>query len=937
MNEINEIKVVNAKEHNLKNVSISIPKNSFTVVTGPSGSGKSSLAFDTIYVEGQRRYIESLSSYARQFLGQFQPPDVESITGLSPAIAIDQKTTSRNPRSNVGTITEIYDYLRILFARVGTLHCIESGVPIRNYTAAQISKEILSLPNKTKVHLMVPIVLQRNVKKQDLLAKFLSQGFSRIRVDKEILRLDDSTKLPKSTKQIQIIIDRLVVKKENEKRLIDSIEQALKMGEGTLYTLIGDDEEKIYSEHNLSPVTLLKYPDLEPRLFSFNSPMGACKKCNGLGETKVFTKQKIILDSSFSILQGGLKPVTSQNRYMQKMLEEVALTESVDIKLPISELPKPFLDIILNGTEKEYNFSIKTAKTKHEFTKKFVGIIKWLEKRYLETSSDRLRSEFEQFMEIKKCPSCEGFRLNPMALSTLINGKNISELSLMTIDESYSFLKSIKLTGQKKKIAEKILIEISSRLKFLIDVGVNYLSLNRSAVSLSGGESQRIRLATQIGSSLSGVLYVLDEPSIGLHQRDNQKLIKTLKELQSLGNTILVVEHDEDMMKAADFIIDMGPHAGIHGGEVVAQGTISDILKQEKSLTSQYLTGKKAINIPSKRIEAEIFINLLGASKNNINNIDIQIPLQGLTCVTGVSGSGKSTLIHEILVPAIKTNLKKNNNTFFAPAFYQSITGVDQLKSIIELDQSPIGRTPKSNPTTYTGLFDEIRALFAKTNEAKVRGYKAGRFSFNVKGGRCENCEGNGVNKIEMHFLPDVFITCPECHGKRYNDETLSVLYKGKSISDILEMTVEDSYDFFKNHKKMGRILKTLLDVGLGYIHLGQASTTLSGGEAQRMKLAKELSKSIKGKCLYVLDEPTTGLHFNDIKILLDAINNLVDAGHPVLIIEHNLDVIKCADYVIDLGPEGGDKGGKIQATGTPEAITKVKKSYTGQFLKSIL
>lgn len=937
---INEIIINKARVHNLKEVSLSIPKNSLTVITGPSGSGKSSLAFDTIYVEGQRRYIESLSSYARQFLGQFQPPDVESISGLSPAIAIDQKTSSKNPRSTVGTITEVYDYLRILFARAGTLYSPLNGKEVKQYTPHQILLTLLTYPEKTKLHILSPFSADSSASFAKQLTKFTAMGFSRIYIDGDVKSIEECSKLKgKGPFNAYIVIDRVLIKSDIEKRLTDSIEYALKISNGFVSALIGEgaDEEFVtFSERNMAPGDETVYPDLEPRLYSFNSPVGACSKCNGLGESKSFDQELMVTDPNLSIEDGAIGPIAKRNRFLYNMVECVALEEGISLSAPYKKLSKKAIDILFNGNAKTYTFSFTSENSHFEFSKEFPGILNWLEKKYLETGSDKVRGELESFMHIMRCSACQGQRLNPVALSTRIAGKNIIDLSDMSVEDSYSWFSGLKLDGEKKIISEKILKEINARLKFLLDVGLEYLTLNRPAMSLSGGESQRIRLATQIGSALSGVLYVLDEPSIGLHQRDNDRLIGTLKALRDLGNTVLVVEHDEDTMRASDYIIDMGPGAGIHGGTIVAQGTPKEFEKLKGSLTAAYLKGESTIDVPKTRRKSQGQLRLSGASANNLKKITVDFPLGGLTCVTGVSGSGKSTLIHRVLVPAVKEKLSRSGDTF-GKKNYNSITGTDVLKTLIELDQSPIGRTPHSNPATYTGLFDEIRTLFSRTPESQIRGYKPGRFSFNVKGGRCEECEGNGVKKIEMHFLPDVFITCQSCYGKRYNPDTLSVLYKGKSIADILDMSIEEAYDFFKNHTKASRVLKTLLDVGLGYIKLGQPATTLSGGEAQRLKLSRELSKSTRGHTLYVLDEPTTGLHFEDIRILLKAINDLVDHGNSVIVIEHNLDVIKTADYVIDLGPEGGNRGGTIVATGTPEDIANEKLSYTGKYLKKYL
>lgn len=934
---INEINIIKAAVHNLQDVSISIPKNTLTVITGPSGSGKSSLAFDTIYVEGQRRYIESLSSYARQFLGQYQPPEVESITGLSPSIAIDQKSSSKNPRSTVGTTTEIYDYLRVLYARIGTLYDPETGLEVRRYTPTQVVREVLKLGDKTKLQIIAPIASNDKIKFKDQLSKFLTMGFSRARLNGELIQIDESTKAPKGKYQLDIVVDRIVLKEDIEKRLADSVEYALKLGEGNISIIVNDNKEISFSEHNKSTKGDKVFPELEPRLFSFNSPIGACEVCNGLGETKTFDLDLMIFDENLPLLDGAVIPLSKKNSFLYKMVETIASEEGVDISVPFKKLPKKMTNILFNGTDKVYRYSFTSENSHFEFSKAFPGISAWLEKKFLESGSDKVRIELEKLMNIKTCPSCHGLRLNKVALSTKIGNLHIMDLCTFSISECFDYLNGIKLEGEKKIIADKLLKEIVSRLRFLLDVGLNYLTLNRGAMTLSGGESQRIRLATQIGSALSGVLYVLDEPSIGLHQRDNDRLIKTLKTLRDIGNTVLVVEHDEDTMLASDYLIDMGPGAGIHGGKIVAHGTLSKVLKDKKSLTAKFLTGENRIEIPTSRKQATKFLKLNGATEHNIKHLNVSIPLGGLVCISGVSGSGKSTLIHKILVPAVKTHLTRTHKSLYQKTNFNSLTGVDEIKTVIELDQSPIGRTPHSNPATYTGLFDDIREIFASTNESQIRGYKTGRFSFNVKGGRCEECEGNGVKKIEMHFLPDVYITCTECKGRRYNAETLSVLYKGKNISEVLDMSIEEGAEFFKNHTKLGRVLQTLNSVGLGYMKLGQPATTLSGGEAQRLKLSRELSKRTKGHCLYVLDEPTTGLHFQDIKILLSALQQLVEQGHTLLIIEHNLDVIKTADWVIDLGPEGGSGGGEIVAEGTPEQVSKNPKSHTGKYLKKVL
>ena len=929
------IKVTRARVHNLKDVNVSIPKNELTVITGPSGSGKSSLAFDTIYVEGQRRYIESLSSYARQFLGQFQPPDVESIDGLSPSIAIDQKTSTRNPRSTVGTITEIFDYLRVLYARAGTLYCLESGEEVKKWTIPQMVREITKHKEGSRLHLLAPLHPKDNKEAKALIAQYLGLGFSRFRVDSEIIVLDDNN--IKKCQTLEVVIDRLALKPDTDKRLTDSLEHALKVGRGDVIITV-DDKELFFSENNMAPTSRRVYPDLEPRLFSFNSPLGACSRCNGLGETKTFDEDRVVFDDSLSILDGAITPLTKKNTFLLRMVECIAKVEKVNLKkTPLKDLSDDFKNLLFNGGDKLYEFGFESENSVFKFTKAFPGILNWLDKKYTETGSDKVRASLEEFMNIKLCPSCKGQRLGEVALATKICDKHIMEISSMSIADASRFVDAIEFEGEKKEISAKLILEVKMRLKFLLDVGLNYLSLNRSAATLSGGEAQRIRLATQIGSALSGVLYVLDEPSIGLHQRDNLKLIQTLKTLRDLGNTVLVVEHDDETMREADYLIDMGPGAGVNGGVVVAAAPTAKFLKDKNSITAAYLRGELGIDKPSKRRESSKWLKLKAASANNLKKVDVDIPLGVFSVVTGVSGSGKSTLIHEVLVPALKHKLDRANKHLWYRRNHQSLTGVEHIESIIELDQSPIGRTPHSNPATYSNLFDDIRTLYSKTPESQIRGYKPGRFSFNVKGGRCDECEGNGVKKVEMHFLPDIFITCSECKGSRYNRETLSILYKGKSISDVLNMTISEAVPFFANHTKINRVLSTLDSVGLGYMTLGQPATTLSGGEAQRLKLSRELAKRTKGHCLYVLDEPTTGLHFEDIKLLLAAINDLVEQGHSVLVIEHNLDVIKSADWVIDLGPEGGVNGGEILATGTPEEIAKVKKSYTGQFLKKIL
>lgn len=929
--ENNKIIIQKARVHNLKAIDVEIPKNTLTVITGPSGSGKSSLAFDTIYVEGQRRYIESLSSYARQFLGQFQPPDVESISGLSPAIAIDQKTSSKNPRSTVGTVTEIYDYLRVLFARVGTLKCPKTGELIKSWSPTQILEDLYAKFPDAKCYIAAPLNFEKmNIDK--IIKMYQGMGYQRFLVNDTIV--DSQTEKIKVNNQSELglIIDRFILKKGSESRIYDSIEKALQFGDGIVKAIINEKTFQVYSEHNMNSLGE-KFPDLEPRLFSFNSPLGACQKCNGIGEVKELDPDLIIFDDSLGVLDGAIPLLSKKNTFLLKMVETVLKKEKLQ-KKPLRDFSKEEYQMLFWGTEEVYTYKFTSENSNFEFKKAFPGILPWLEKKHIETSSDRSRAEIESYMKINTCNSCKGKRLNSMALSTFIQDKNIMEVCEISIDDTYDFFKGIKLDKQKKLIAEKLLHEISSRLKFLVDVGLGYLTLNRSAISLSGGESQRIRLATQIGSALSGVLYVLDEPSIGLHQRDNTKLIKTLKSLRDIGNTVLVVEHDEETMQESDHIIDMGPGAGEHGGQIVAQGSFDTILKK-KTLTADFLSKRCVIEIPSARRQIKDTIKLTGAKKNNLKSVNVTIPLHQMVCITGVSGSGKSTLVHEILVPALQAQIRKERVGRNAP--YRSIEGGHHINSLIELDQSPIGRTPHSNPATYSGLFDDIRKLFASTPESQVRGYKQGRFSFNVKGGRCEECEGNGVKKIEMHFLPDVYITCDSCNGTRYNQETLTITYRGKNINDVLNMTIEEAAEFFKNHTSIFRVLSTMVDVGLGYMKLGQPATTLSGGEAQRLKLSSELARRPRGHCLYILDEPTTGLHFNDIKILLGAIQQLITNGHSVVVIEHNLDVIKTADYIIDLGPEGGDGGGTVVAEGTPEDLVKSKSSHTGVYLKKVL
>ncbi|NPV42788.1 MAG: excinuclease ABC subunit UvrA [Firmicutes bacterium] len=932
-----KIIIKGAKEHNLKNIDVVIPRDKLVVLTGLSGSGKSSLAFDTIYAEGQRRYVESLSAYARQFLGQMDKPDVESIEGLSPAISIDQKTTSKNPRSTVGTVTEIYDYLRLLFARIGIPHCPECGREIAQQTVDQIVDQVMSLKEGTRIQIMAPVVRGRKGEYVKLLEDIKKMGFVRVRVDGELRELEENISLEKNKKHtIEIIVDRLIVKPGIEQRLADSIETALTHADGIVIIHVLDGEEMVFSQNFACIECGISLEELTPRMFSFNSPYGACPNCSGLGINMEIDPDLVIPDKRKAILDGAIAPWGNGNGYYMQVLQQVAEHYGFRLDVPVNELNPEFVEIILYGTKDKIKLKYESRDGGvyiHET--RFEGVIKNLERRYKETNSSYIREEIEGYMSTKPCPVCNGDRLKKESLAVTVGGRSISHVTKMSIREALEFFENLKLTPKQQIIAKQILKEIKNRLKFLVDVGLDYLTLARSAGSLSGGESQRIRLATQIGSQLMGVLYILDEPSIGLHQRDNAKLLKTLKELRDLGNTLIVVEHDEDTIYSADHIIDIGPRAGAHGGRVVATGTVEDIMKCEESITGQYLKGVKKIEIPPKRRQPSgTWIEVKGAREHNLKNIDVRFPLGVFICVTGVSGSGKSTLVNEILHKGLAQSLHGAKSK---PGEHDAILGVQYLEKVIGIDQSPIGRTPRSNPATYTGVFDGIREVFSMTPEARMRGYKPGRFSFNVKGGRCEACKGDGIIKIEMHFLPDVYIPCEVCKGKRYNRETLEVKYKGRNIADVLDMTVEEALEFFQNIPKIQRKLQTLMDVGLGYMKLGQSSTTLSGGEAQRIKLASELSRKSNGKTLYILDEPTTGLHFADIHKLLIVLNRLVDAGDTVLVIEHNLDVIKTADYIIDLGPEGGDRGGQVVTVGTPEEVAGVKSSYTGQFLKKIL
>ncbi len=940
---IDKLIVRGAREHNLKNVSIELPRNALIVFTGLSGSGKSSLAFDTIFAEGQRRYVESLSAYARQFLGQMDKPDVDFIEGLSPAVSIDQKSTNRNPRSTVGTITEVYDYLRLLFARAGRPHCPTCGKAVTRQSPQQIVDQILTMPATTKFQVLAPIVRSRKGEFVELFADLITQGFSRARVDGEVIQLTDVPKLKKQEKHtIEVVVDRLTAKEESKTRLTDSIETALRLASGiVLLDFVdakGAEKERTYSEHLACHDCNLSFEELEPRSFSFNSPFGACPECSGIGTKLEVDNDLIIPDDSISINDGAIAPWTGKvsSDYFIRLLEALSKDVSFSLDTPWKKISVKARDAIINGYEYEIKMKYKGRYGTKNYTTGFEGVVPFIHRRLSETDSDYSRDKYEAFMRETPCDVCKGARLKPEVLAVTLGDKNISEITELSIAECAEFLKAIKLNKREAQIAERVMKEVHARLGFLLDVGLDYLSLARPAGTLSGGEAQRIRLATQIGSGLVGVLYVLDEPSIGLHQRDNRRLIDTLTRLRNLGNTLIVVEHDEETIRTADWVVDIGPGAGEHGGKVVVSGSYDDLIASKESITGAYLSGRKSIAIPAKRrkVDPKRQLVVKGAKENNLQNIDVEVPLGVFVSVTGVSGSGKSTLVNDILYTTLANKL---NGANLVPGRHRTVSGVELLDKVVHVDQSPIGRTPRSNPATYTGVFDKVRALFAETSEAKIRGYQQGRFSFNVKGGRCENCSGDGTITIEMNFLPDVYVPCEVCHGARYNRETLEVHYKGKTIADVLDMPIELAAGFFESVPAIARYLKTLNDVGLGYVRLGQSAPTLSGGEAQRVKLATELQRRSTGRTIYVLDEPTTGLHFEDVSKLLGVLNRLVDTGNTVVVIEHNLDVIKSSDWVIDMGPEGGFRGGLVVAQGTPEDVAKVKASYTGQFLGEIL
>ena len=935
------IKIRGANEHNLKNVDVDIPRDKLVVLTGLSGSGKSSLAFDTIYAEGQRRYMESLSSYARQFLGQMEKPDVESIEGLSPAISIDQKSTNRNPRSTVGTVTEIYDYFRLLYARAGIPHCPKCGREIKKQTVDQMVEQVMAFPERTKIQLLAPVVRGRKGTHVKLLERARKSGYVRVRIDGNMYELSEEIKLDKNIKHnIEIVVDRLVVKEGIEQRLTDSIENVLNLAEGLMTVDVIGGEPVQFSESFSCPDCGISIEEIEPRSFSFNNPFGACPECFGLGYKMEFDEDLMIPDKRLSISEGaitvmGWQSCTDKKSFTYAILDALSKEYGFSLDTPFEDYPKEVHDVLIHGTNgKEVKVYYKGQRGEGVYDVAFEGLIRNVERRYRETSSETMKAEYEEFMNITPCHACKGQRLKPGALAVTVGDKNISELTGMSIEKLQIFLKELKLSNQQLLIGGQILKEINSRIQFLMDVGLNYLTLGRSTGTLSGGEAQRIRLATQIGSGLVGVAYILDEPSIGLHQRDNDKLLGTLKHLRDLGNSVIVVEHDEDTMRESDFIVDIGPGAGEHGGEVVATGNAEEIMQNENSVTGAYLSGRIRIPVPEVRRKPTGWLNVLGAQENNLKNIDVKFPLGVMTCVTGVSGSGKSSLVNQIFYKRLARDL---NRARTIPGRHKGIEGLEQLDKVINIDQSPIGRTPRSNPATYTGVFDLIRDLFAATPDAKARGYKKGRFSFNVKGGRCEACSGDGIIKIEMHFLPDVYVPCEVCKGRRYNRETLEVKYKGKNIYDVLDMTVEEAMHFFENVPSIRRKMETLYDVGLSYIRLGQPSTTLSGGEAQRIKLATELSKRSTGKTIYILDEPTTGLHFADVHKLTEILHRLTEDGNTVIVIEHNLDVIKTADYIIDIGPEGGDKGGTVIAEGTPEEVAESPVSYTGKYIKPML
>ena len=941
---IDKLVVRGAREHNLKDVSIELPRDALIVFTGLSGSGKSSLAFDTIFAEGQRRYVESLSAYARQFLGQMDKPDVDFIEGLSPAVSIDQKSTNRNPRSTVGTITEVYDYFRLLFARAGRPHCPECGKAVSRQSPQQIVDQILTMPPTTKFQVLAPVIRERKGEFVDLFAELVTQGYSRARVDGEIIQLTEPPKLKKQEKHtIEVVIDRLTAKAESKSRLTDSIETALKLGNGLVLLDFVDaksgEKEHTYSEHLACHVCNLSFEELEPRSFSFNSPFGACEECSGIGTKLEVDEELIIPDDSISINEGAIAPWAGgqSSEYFLRLLEALALELKFSLDNPWKKLSVKAKEAIMNGFDYEVHVKYKNRYGRvRNYSTGFEGVIPFIHRRHGETDSDYSRDKYEAYMRETPCPACKGARLKPEVLAVTLGGKSIAEVCALSIDDCATFLKQVTLNKREAQIAERVMKEVHARLGFLLDVGLDYLSLDRPAATLSGGEAQRIRLATQIGSGLVGVLYVLDEPSIGLHQRDNRRLIETLTRLRDLGNTLIVVEHDEETIRTADWVVDIGPGAGEHGGRVVVSGSYEELIASTESITGAYLSGRKSIEIPKTRraVDPKRQLVIKGAKENNLKDVEVSIPLGLFVSVTGVSGSGKSTLVNDILYTTLANKL---NGARLVPGRHRTITGIDQLDKVVHVDQSPIGRTPRSNPATYTGVFDKVRALFAETTEAKVRGYQQGRFSFNVKGGRCENCSGDGTITIEMNFLPDVYVPCEVCHGARYNRETLEVHYKGKTIAEVLDMPIEIAHTFFESVPTIARYLKTLCDVGLGYVRLGQSAPTLSGGEAQRVKLATELQRRSTGRTIYVLDEPTTGLHFEDVNKLLGVLKRLVEGGNTVIVIEHNLDVVKSSDWVIDMGPEGGFRGGTVVAEGTPEDVAKVKASYTGQYLAEVL